>query len=169
MAAPCTLKKPTTKNKIITIIFDCLLVVKILAVLNWHFVQFYLPRTGFWKDSCKLKTTLSTNRLILLPSEPLTNNSQSCVNPSGDVLFFFDDEWPISNATFIRILLQNHKHMTKKRRWKYREKKKTKHMYTNLSMVRSDITGQLKSILWNRGWCFDEKCALHGITWGSID
>lgn len=72
------------------------------------------PLVGRGNDSCKLKTTFSTNRLILLPSEPRTDNSQSCVKPSGVALLFMYDEWPISNATLIRILLQKPNEFGKK-------------------------------------------------------
>lgn len=88
-----------------------------------------LPRHGFGNESCRLKTTLSTNRLILLPSEPRTNNSQSCVNPSGDALFLSDAEWPISSTILIRILLHNHRNRTRnERNDREREREERKNM-----------------------------------------
>ena len=116
-----------------------------------HTENVTLPRHGFGNDSCKLKTTLSTKRLILLPSAPRTYNSQSCVNPSGDFLLFSDAAWPISKTTLIRILLQqqqqqsyvNHEKKTKKE--KGGEEKKNNQQTKTLKMATTTTTNELNA------------------------
>lgn len=73
--------------------------------IHWFIVFLVLLRHGFINESCRLKMTFSTKRFMLLSSAPRRYSSQSCVNPSGDALFFSCAAWPISNTTLIRILL----------------------------------------------------------------